>query len=84
MSAFYAERTLREPTMTHYGSTMVSVSEFLGMVGERVIEEPLVEELIANMGDEVEVMHDGEDVQDGFESKVEVDEIKLLPPLSLC
>ena len=63
---------------------MASLNELLDIVEERVIEEPPAVEVIANVGDEVEVDHDGEDVQDDFESEVEVNDVEPPPPLSLC
>ncbi len=58
---------------------MASVSELLlDIVEERVIEDPPVVEV--NVVDESEV-HDGEDVQDDFESEVEVDDVEPPPPL---
>ncbi len=59
---------------------MASLNELLDIVEERVIEEPPAVEVIANVGDEVEVDHDGEDVQDDFESEVEVNDVEPPPP----
>ncbi len=73
----------RMPLPDHPPVPMASVSELLDMVEERVIVEPPVVEVIANVAGEVEVVHDGEDVQDDFESEVDVNDVEPHPPLSL-
>ncbi len=59
---------------------MASLNELLDMAEERVIEEPPVVKVVANVADEVEVVHDGVDVQDDFESEAEVSDVEPPPP----